>query len=84
VEYPFFSDHASVLLQLDSSHSPSAHPFKFNSSWLTKSSFNNIVLEVWSDPIYNTISDPQHRLVSKLKALKAKSKLWACNLKIQK
>jgi hypothetical protein len=84
VEYPFFSDHAPVLLQLDSSHSPSTHPFKFNSSWLTEASFNNIVLEVWSDPIYNTISDPQHRLVSKLKALKAKSKLWARNQKIQK
>jgi len=34
VDYPYFSDHASILLHLDPLSSPKSHPFKFNSSWL--------------------------------------------------
>jgi endonuclease/exonuclease/phosphatase family metal-dependent hydrolase len=79
VEYPFLSDHAPVLLQLETTLSPKAYPFKLNSSWLQEEKFNDIVKEVWTDPLYNTELEPQHRLVWKLKSLKSRIKQWARN-----
>jgi hypothetical protein len=49
VEYPFVSDHAPVLLQLEITPLFKAYPFKFNSQWLSEKEFNCIVHSVWND-----------------------------------
>jgi hypothetical protein len=49
VEYPYVSDHASMLLQLEITPLFKAYPFKFNSQWLCEKDYNNILHEVWND-----------------------------------
>ena len=46
VDYPYLSDHAPILLQLDTTPSSKAYPFKMNPSWLQEENFNDIVKEV--------------------------------------
>jgi hypothetical protein len=40
VEYPFVSDHAPILLQLEESIIHRAYPFKFHAQWLLEKDFN--------------------------------------------
>jgi hypothetical protein len=77
VEYPFISDHAPVILQLDSYSHCSTYPFKFNPCWLWNSDFERLVTEVWTDQSYHHEVDVQRRLAWKLKDLKQKVKSWA-------
>jgi hypothetical protein len=49
VEYPFVSDHALVLLQLENTPLFKAHPFKFNAQWLLDKVYNSLVHKIWSD-----------------------------------
>jgi len=70
VEFPFISDHAAVLLQLDLPPYYKAFPFKMNAQWLKDKDFVNLVYKVWKDPIFLFEGDNQHRIVWKLKALK--------------
>jgi hypothetical protein len=62
VEHPFISDHAPVLLQLETSLVCKAHPFKLNSTWLGEDLFSAIVKELWTDPLFLVESMPQIRL----------------------
>jgi hypothetical protein len=77
VEHPFVSDHALVLLQIETSLVHKAHPFKLNSTWLQEESFSAIVKELWTDPLFHVESAPQLHLVWKLKLLKKRIKHWA-------
>jgi exonuclease III len=49
VAYPFISDHAPIVLQLDSYSHHSPYPFKFNPIWLENPDFERLVKEVWAD-----------------------------------
>jgi len=44
VEFPFISDHAPILLQLELSLTYKIYPFKFNAQWLNDKEFADIVL----------------------------------------
>jgi hypothetical protein len=76
VEFPYISDHAPVLLQLNLSELPIPSPFKFNHSWLSRADYVELVKETWTDPLLNSDINPQTRLVWKLKVLKHKTKHW--------
>jgi hypothetical protein len=76
VEFPFFSDHAPVLLQLRLTELPKPSPFKFNHSWLSMADYIELVKVTWTDPLFNSEVNPQTRLVWKLKVLKTKTKHW--------
>jgi endonuclease/exonuclease/phosphatase family metal-dependent hydrolase len=76
VEFPFFSDHAPILLQLRLTELPRSPPFKFNHSWLTSADYTDLVKLVWTDPRFISEVNPQLRLTWKLKVLKSKSKSW--------
>jgi hypothetical protein len=52
VAYPFVSDHALVLLQLENNSNSTAHPFKLNLLWLRDDVFSMIVQDVWNDHIF--------------------------------
>jgi hypothetical protein len=77
VSLPYLSDHAPIILQLDPTMHKFAYPFKLNSGWLTEADFSSIVFEVWEDPLFLTEPCIQHRIIWKLKALKARIKSWA-------
>jgi hypothetical protein len=49
VAYPYLSDHAPVILQLENNLYPTTYPFKLNSMWLKEEYFTSIVKEVWTD-----------------------------------
>jgi hypothetical protein len=76
VVFPYISDHAPVILQLNLTVLPSPYPFKFNHSWLSRDDYVELVRETWTDPLLNSDLNPQTRLVRKLKALKHKTKHW--------
>jgi hypothetical protein len=84
VELPYISDHAPVIAQLDFTQSRVAYPFKLNPTWLVEQDFNQIVKEVWGDPIFLEELDIQLRLVWKLKILKSRIKAWARNTRREK
>jgi hypothetical protein len=67
VAYPYLSDHAHVLLQLENNLHPTTYPFKLNSMWLKEEEFSTIVKEVWNDQQFVLESGVQRRLVWKLK-----------------
>jgi hypothetical protein len=50
VEYPFISDHAPILIQLENAPLYKAFPFKFNSIWLQEAEFVKLVHLLWKDP----------------------------------
>jgi hypothetical protein len=52
VEFPYISDHAPVLLQLDLPPAYKIYPFKFNVQWLNDKGFMDIVFKVWNDLIF--------------------------------
>jgi hypothetical protein len=76
VEFPFISDHAPILLQLDLPPVFKAYPFKFNPLWSLEIGFTSIVQKLWTDPIYLRETGKQKRLVWKLKDLKVLTKVW--------
>jgi exonuclease III len=76
VVLPFFSDHAPIILKLNSRPRCITYPFKFNHHWLSSPDYTDLVQSVWTDPIFLNESDPQLRLIWKLKALKFHSKSW--------
>jgi hypothetical protein len=63
VDYPYFSDHAPVLLRIDRTSFLKAYPFKFNARWLSESEVSNIVTKVWKDPTFLNERDVQQRFV---------------------
>jgi hypothetical protein len=83
VEYPFISDHALVLLQLDLPPLFKAYPFKFNPQWNKDQGFLMLVQNLWNDPKYLGEVGKQKRLVWKLNDLKASSKLWQKDRKLK-
>jgi hypothetical protein len=52
VEYPFVSDHALILLQLENVTPPKAYPYKFNLHCLSEKEYNNSVKILWNDQVY--------------------------------
>jgi hypothetical protein len=54
VEYPFISDHAPILLQLDLPPVYKAYPFKFNPQWSQELDFSLLLQKLWKDPKYLT------------------------------
>jgi hypothetical protein len=76
VEFPYISDHAPVFLKLDLAELPKPSPFKFNHSWLELVEYQELVKETWTDPLFNSETNPQTRLIWKLKTLKSKTKHW--------
>ena len=77
VEYPFVSDHAPVIIQLEISPIFKEYPFKFNSQWLVDQDFTGLVHNLWKEPKFLIESGKQKRMVWKLKELKFKTKQWA-------
>jgi exonuclease III len=77
VAYPYISDHAPIILQLDSYSHRSSYPFKFNPIWLGNPDFERLVSDVWTDQSYKNEPDVQRRISWKLKVLKSKVKCWA-------
>jgi hypothetical protein len=76
VEYPYISDHAPVLVQLEIPPIYKAYPFKLNAHWLHDVDYVDLVHKIWKDPIFLTEGGRQSRLVWKLKVLKSHTKLW--------
>jgi hypothetical protein len=81
VEYPFISDHAPILLQLEIPPIYKAYPFKLNANWLQDKDYVALVHKVWKDPRFLTEGDKQCRLVWKLKELKCQTKIWVKEVK---
>jgi hypothetical protein len=54
VEYPFISDHAPIILQLEIFPKYRAYPFKLNPLWLIDKDYKEIVHQVWKDPKFNS------------------------------
>jgi hypothetical protein len=52
VEYPFISDHAPIILQLELPPLFKAYPFKLNPLWILDRSFSELVHKLWNDPKY--------------------------------
>jgi len=81
VAYPFYSDHAPVLLQLQ----PTVHrstPYKFNHRWLAIDFYSDLVHAVWTDHCFLAEENPQLHLFWKLKVLKTKTIGWLKEKKI--
>ena len=76
VEYPFISDHAPILRQLDIPPIFKAFPFKFNPLWIKEKGFILMVQKLWNDPKYLMETIKQNLLVWKLKYLKSITKVW--------
>jgi hypothetical protein len=76
VEFPFFSDHAPIFLQLDLPPDYKIYPFKFNAHWLDEKDFGNLVIKVWKDPGFLSEGSIQRRIVWKLQVLKRHTKCW--------
>jgi len=84
VAYPFISDHALVLLQLENTPFFIAYPFKFNSLWLKEVEFAQIVHDVWLDQNFLQEAGVQRRLVWRLISLKNQTKHWAKQQRLRK
>jgi hypothetical protein len=54
VEYPFISDHAPIILQMDISPKYRPYPFKLNHLWLLEEDYKEIFFQVWKDPKFNS------------------------------
>lgn len=75
VEFPYLSDHAPILLQLIPTVCRLT-PFKFDHNLLTSKNYSAIVHSTWTDPGFRTESNPQSRLIWKLKELKSITIHW--------
>jgi len=76
VEFPFISDHAPILLQLEVSPVYKEIPFKCNPIWWSERDFITLVHKLWNDPLHLQESCKQKRMVWKLKHLKKNTKSW--------
>jgi len=63
VEYPFISDHAPILIQLENAPLYKVYPFKFNSIWLQEADFVKLVHLLWKDPHFLKEGNIQLRLI---------------------
>jgi len=70
VSYCYISDHAPILLQLDSYSHWSSYPFMFNPISLGNPVFEQLVSDVWNDKSFKNEHDVQRRIFRKLKILK--------------
>jgi hypothetical protein len=77
VVYPYISDHAPIIFQMDLVPVSKNYPFKFNPLWLMDVEFSSLVNKVWKDEKYLFGRGHQRRLVWKLKDLKKHTKIWA-------
>ena len=75
VEFPFISDHAPILLQLELPPSYKIYPYKFNAQWIIEE-FVDIVIKAWNDPIFLTEGGRKIRIIRKLQELKKQTKNW--------
>jgi hypothetical protein len=76
VEYPYISDHALIVLQLELPPLYKSFPFKLNPYWLQFQDFDLLVQDMWTKPQYYDELDCQKRLLWKLKDLKERNKQW--------
>jgi len=76
VEYPYVSDHASILLQLDIPPLYKVNPFNFNPLWTKPNDFILMMQNLWKDPKYLIETSKKKCLVWKLKDLKVITKRW--------
>ena len=83
-EYPYISDHAPIVLQLDSTLTFKAFPFKFNLWWSKESLFAELVQKIWNDPKFLVEHGRQRRLIWKLKELKCLTRNWQKEVRQQK
>jgi hypothetical protein len=83
VEYPFFSDHAPILLQMEDSITHRNYPFKVHDKWLLEKDFNDLVRNLWTDQKFLQENNSQKRFLWKLKELKESTKRWVKEKKIQ-
>jgi hypothetical protein len=83
VEYPYISDNAPILLQLDLPTTHLFYPFKMNPFWTHDLSFENLVKQIWNDPKYLGESGKQNRLILKLKDLKIQTNIWLKERKLR-
>jgi hypothetical protein len=77
VEYSFISDHAPIILQLETVSRYKTYPFKLNPLWVLDKDYKKLFYQVWKDLKYNIELGCQCRLVYKLKEEKIKTKEWA-------
>jgi len=63
VEFPYISNHASILLQMELPLAYKLYPFKFNVQWILEKEFVDIVKKVWNDPIFLFEGGRQIRIV---------------------
>jgi hypothetical protein len=75
-EYPFVSDHAPILLQLENITPPIAYPYKFNPHCLSEKDYNSSVKILWNNQLYLQEVDIQRRFIWKLQDLKVLTKNW--------
>jgi hypothetical protein len=76
VEFPFISDHAPIVFQMDNVPTIKIYPFKFNPTWAMDDEFKCLVFSVWKDNKYLSEEGMQRRLVWKLRDLKQQTKVW--------
>jgi hypothetical protein len=70
VEYPFISDQAPIIFQMDIASVYKSCPFKINPIWLMEHDYKTLFYKVWKDPKYFSETGYQCKLVWKLKDLK--------------
>jgi hypothetical protein len=76
VDFPYFSNHAPVLLRLERLMRLTVYPFKFNVDWLQEAEVTSLLKEVLEDIALHEERDIQHRFVNKLNLLKKHLKVW--------
>ena len=83
MEYPYISDHAPILLQLDLPSTFISYPFKMNPFWIKELIFETLVKQLWTGLKYLGESGKQNRIIWKLKDLKKHTKHWLKDQKIR-
>jgi hypothetical protein len=76
VEFPYISDHAPILLQMELPPAYKISPYKFNAQWIIEKEFVDIVIKVWNDPIFLSEGGRKIRIIRKLQELKKQTKIW--------
>jgi len=84
VEFPYISDHAPILLQMELPPAYKIYPYKFNAQWIIEKEFVDIVIKAWNDPIFLTEGGRKIRIIRKLQELKKQTKNWHKENPIQK
>jgi hypothetical protein len=67
LEYPFISNHAPIVFQMDLVVANKIYPSKLNPIWLLEAYYKQLVNLVWKDNKYLSEEGFQHRLVWKFK-----------------